>query len=129
MTELEIAAEFTALIEELEALAEEAANTAEDATIHQITTYNDGKNVAFDAAIELLKAHANSLLTDEAKPTDLNIRYWKGGLGGFEPSDLQLAFENIMGLKISNSYCPATVINSIPNCPSDCVACACKTSN
>jgi len=51
MTELEIAAEFTALIEELEALAEEAANTAEDATIHQITSYNDGKNVAFELAI------------------------------------------------------------------------------
>ena len=93
MTELEIAAEFTALIEELEALAEEAANTAEESNIHQITTYNDGKNVAFDAAIELLKAHANSLLTDQAKPIVLR---------GF-PSDLQVAFEGLVGLKISSS--------------------------
>ena len=92
MTELELSAEFTAMIEELEALAAEAASTAEDATIHQITTYNDGKTVAFDAAIELLKAHATSLLNDEAKPIVLR---------GF-PSDLQLAFEGMVGLKISN---------------------------
>jgi len=92
MTELELAAEFTAVIEELEALAAEAASTAEAATIHQITTYNDGKTVAFDAAIELLKAHANSLLNDEAKPIVLR---------GF-PSDLQVAFEDLVGLKISN---------------------------
>jgi len=92
MTELELSAEFTAMIEELEALAAEAASTAEAATIHQITTYNDGKTVAFDAAIELLKAHATSLLNDEAKPIVLR---------GF-PSDLQLAFEGMVGLKISN---------------------------
>ena len=92
MTELEMAAEFTAVIEELEALAAEAASTAEAATIHQITTYNDGKTVAFDLAIELIKAHANSLLNDEAKPIVLR---------GF-PSDLQLAFENMVSLKISN---------------------------
>jgi len=111
MTELEIAAEFTALIEELEALAEEAANTAEESNIHQITTYNDGKNVAFDAAIELLKAHANSLLADEAKPLDLHIRHYNAGF----PSELQLAFENMVSLKISNSYCPTTVTNRINN--------------
>ena len=111
MTELEIAAEFTALIEELEALAEEAANTAEDATIHQITTYNDGKNVAFELAIELLKAHANSLLADEAKPLDLHIRHYNAGF----PSELQLAFENMVSLKIRDSYCPTTVINRINN--------------
>ena len=92
MTELEMAAEFTAVIEELEALSAEAANTAEAATIHQITTYNDGKAVAFELAIELLKAHANSLLADEAKPIVLR---------GF-PSDLQVAFEDLVGLKISN---------------------------
>jgi len=93
MTELELAAEFTAVIEELEALAEEAASTAEAATIHEITTYNDGKTVAFDSAIELLKAHANSLLADEAKPIVLHSL----------PSDLQLAFEGMVGLKISSS--------------------------
>jgi len=93
MTELEIAAEFTALIEELEALAEEAAITAEESNIHQITTYNDGKTVAFESAIELLKGHANSLLTDQAKPIVLR---------GF-PSDLQVAFEGLAGLKISSS--------------------------
>ena len=93
MTELELSAEFTAMIEELEALAAEAASTAEAATIHEITTYNDGKTVAFAAAIELLKAHANSLLADEAKPIVLR---------GF-PSDLQLAFEGMVGLKISSS--------------------------
>lgn len=103
MTELEMAAELTAVIEELEALSAEAANTAEAATIHQITTYNDGKTVAFDLAIELLKAHANSLLADEDKPIDLHIRYYKASYGGGS-SDLQLAFENIMGLKISDRW-------------------------
>ena len=103
MTELELSAEFTAMIEELEALAAEAASTAEAATIHEITTYNDGKTVAFDLAIELLKAHANSLLADEDKPIDLHIRYNKASFGGGS-SDLQLAFENIMSLKISNRW-------------------------
>tara|TARA_R100001163_G_C5009010_1_gene155586 strand:+ start:311 stop:502 length:192 start_codon:yes stop_codon:yes gene_type:complete len=62
MTNIELAREFTAVIEELEALAEEAISTAEGATIHQITTYNDGKAVAFESAIDLLKRQANSLL-------------------------------------------------------------------
>jgi len=62
MTKMEIAREFAAMIEDLEALAAEAISTAENATIHEITTYNDGKAVAFTAAIELLKRQANGLL-------------------------------------------------------------------
>jgi len=62
MTNIELAQEFLAVIEDLEALAAEAISTAEGATIHQITTYNDGKAVAFEAAIELLKSQANSVL-------------------------------------------------------------------
>ena len=62
MTKMEIAREFAAMIEDLEALAAEATSTAENATIHEITTYNDGKAVAFEAAIELLKRQANGLL-------------------------------------------------------------------
>ena len=62
MNKMEIAREFAAMIYELEDLAKEAISTAENATIHEITTYNDGKAVAFEAAIELLKRQANGLL-------------------------------------------------------------------
>ena len=62
MTKMEIAREFAAMIYELEDLAAEAISTAENANIPDITTYNDGKAVAFTAAIELLKRQANSLL-------------------------------------------------------------------
>ena len=56
MTNIELAREFLSVIEDLEALAEEA--------LHQpvTTDYIDGKIVAFEAAIELLKRQANSLL-------------------------------------------------------------------
>ena len=56
MNKMEIAREFSAVIEKLEALAEEAL-------YHPVTTdYIEGKIVAFEAAIELLKRQANSLL-------------------------------------------------------------------
>lgn len=62
MNKMQIAQEFAAIIYELEDLAEEAISTAENADIHDITTYNDGKAVAFTKAIEMLKSKANSLL-------------------------------------------------------------------
>ena len=55
MNKMEIAREFAAMIEKLEALAEEAI-------YHPVRTdYIEGKIVAFEEAIELLKNKANSL--------------------------------------------------------------------
>ena len=59
MNKMEIAREFAAMIEKLEALAEEAL-------YHPVTTdYIDGKIVAFEEAIELLKSKANSLREED----------------------------------------------------------------